>query len=70
MSVEEREKRGISTLPENLYEAIELAEKSELVKKTLGEHTFTKLIENKTIEWHKYRTQVTAYELEEYLPVL
>jgi len=70
MSVEEREKRGITTLPESLYEAIELAEKSELVKKTLGEHTFTKLIENKTIEWDKYRTQVTAYELAEYLPVL
>jgi len=70
MSVEERKKRGINVLPASLYEAIEVAESSELVKKTLGEHTFTKLIENKTIEWNKYRTQVTAYEIEEYLPVL
>ena len=70
MSMEERVKRGINVLPASLHDAIEVAKSSELVKKTLGEHTFTKLIENKTIEWNKYRTQVTAYELEEYLPVL
>jgi glutamine synthetase len=70
MSPAEREKRGIGTLPASLHDAIEVAKSSELVKKALGEHTFTKLIENKTIEWDKYRTQVTAYELEEYLPVL
>jgi glutamine synthetase len=70
MSPVEREKRGIGTLPASLHDAIEVAKSSELVKKALGEHTFTKLIENKTIEWDKYRTQVTAYELEEYLPVL
>ena len=70
MSVEERAKRGINVLPASLHDAIEVAKSSELVKKTLGEHTFTKLIENKTIEWNKYRTQVTAYEIEEYLPVL
>jgi glutamine synthetase len=70
MSPVEREKRGIGTLPASLHDAIEVAKSSELVKKALGAHTFTKLIENKTIEWDKYRTQVTAYELEEYLPVL
>ncbi len=70
MSAEERKERGIETLPANLSEAIHLAENSELVKRTLGEHTFTKLIENKKIEWDKYRTQVTQYELDEYLPVL
>jgi len=70
MSAEERKERGIETLPDNLHEAILLAEKSELVKKTLGEHTFEKLIENKKIEWDKYRTQITNYEIEEYLPIL
>ena len=70
MTAEERKERGIGTLPASLYEAIELTEQSELVRKTLGEHTFTKLIENKKIEWDKYKTQITAYELREYLPVL
>ena len=70
MTAEEREERGIGTLPASLYEAIEFAEQSELVRKTLGEHTFAKLMENKKIEWDKYRTQITAYEIDEYLPVL
>lgn len=70
MSAEERAERGITTLPESLHDAILLAEKSELVKRTLGEHTFEKLIENKKIEWDKYRTQVTDFELREYLPIL
>jgi glutamine synthetase len=70
MSAEERKERGIDTLPASLSEAIQLAENSELVKRTLGEHTFTKLIENKKIEWDKYSIQVTQYELDEYLPVL
>jgi glutamine synthetase len=31
---------------------------------------FEKFIENKKIEWHQYRAQVTGYEHERYLPVL
>lgn len=70
MSEEERKARGIESLPGSLIEAIEITEKSELVKKTLGEHVFTNFIENKKIEWDNYRRQVTGYELETYLPVL
>jgi len=70
MSAEERKERGIETLPASLSEAIHLAENSELVRRTLGEHTFSKLIENKKIEWDRYSVQVTQYELDQYLPVL
>lgn len=70
MTDQEREELGIRTLPRSLWEAIQLAEGSELVRETLGDHIFYKLIENKKIEWERYRTRVTAYELEEYLPVL
>jgi glutamine synthetase len=70
MSAEERKERGIETLPGSLAEAIHLTENSELVRRTLGEHTFSKLIENKKIEWDKYSVQVTQYELDKYLPVL
>jgi glutamine synthetase len=70
MSVEERQKRGIGTLPASLLEAILLTEKSELVRKALGDHVFEAFIQNKKIEWDQYRTQVTEYELKKYLPIL
>jgi len=70
MSDEERERRGIESLPENLWEAIKIAEKSEWLKKALGKPLFYKLIENKKMEWERYRSHVTSYELEEYLPRL
>ncbi|MFC2019067.1 glutamine synthetase family protein [Chloroflexota bacterium] len=70
MSAEERAKRGINTLPASLWEAVQLTKKSELVRKTLGDHVFNAFIENKEIEWDNYRTQVTGYELKRYLPIL
>jgi glutamine synthetase len=70
MSEEERQKRGIGTLPPSLLEAIQLTEKSELVRKALGEHVFSAFIKNKKIEWDQYRTQITEYELNKYLPIL
>jgi glutamine synthetase len=70
MTEEERQKRGIGTLPASLLEAILLTEKSEIVQKALGEHVFEAFIQNKRIEWDQYRTQVTEYELKRYLPIL
>jgi glutamine synthetase len=69
MSEQERINRGISTLPGNLYAAILEIEKSELVKKALGDHIFNKFIENKKIEWDLYRTHVSHYEIDKYLPI-
>jgi len=70
MPVEERKKRGIGQLPGSLLEAIELTEKSKLVREALGDHVFNAFIENKKIEWDRYRIYVTDYELERYLPIL
>ena len=70
MTPEERKRRGIGTVPGSLLEAIECTEKSELVKKALGEHTFNSFLENKRIEWDRYRTHVTDYEIKNYLPLL
>ncbi|MBM3156931.1 MAG: glutamine synthetase [Chloroflexi bacterium] len=70
MSEDERIKRGISTLPGSLDEAINLAEKSKLLKKCLGDHVFNSLITNKKIEWDRYRSHVTDYEINRYLPIL
>jgi glutamine synthetase len=57
-------------LPANLEEAISHMEKSELVRETLGEHVFEYVLLNKRAEWQDYRRQVSAYELDRYLPVL
>ena len=57
-------------LPSNLEEAITVMEKSELVQNTLGEHVFEYFLRNKRAEWQDYRRQVSAYELDRYLPVL
>jgi len=70
MSPEERVNRGIGTLPASLLEAVQLTEKSELVREALGEHVFENFVANKKIEWDEYRTQVTEYELNKYLPIL
>ena len=70
MSEAERAKRGIRTLPGNLWEAVELARNSEVVRKALGEHVFNAFMANKKIEWDTYRTQVTEYEIKKYLPML
>jgi glutamine synthetase len=70
MSESERSQRGIGALPGSLYEAITELEKSELVRKTLGDHIFNKFLENKKIEWDNYRIQVTNYEIERYLPLV
>jgi glutamine synthetase len=70
MSEEARKKRGIGQLPGSLWEAIQLTEKSKLVREALGDHVFNAFIENKKIEWDRYRIHVTDYELARYLPIL
>jgi glutamine synthetase len=70
MSEEERQKRGIGVLPSNLGDAIALTEKSDLVRRALGNAVFEAFIKNKKIEWDKYRVQVTDYETRTYLPIL
>ncbi len=67
---EERKKLGVESLPDSLGEAIKEAEKSELIKKALGDHVFKRFIELKKKEWEEYRIQVTEYEIKKYLPIL
>jgi len=70
MTEEERKKYRIDSLPEDLYEAIKITEKSELVRGALGDHVFHQFIDNKKIEWERYRARVTDYELEQYFSIL
>ena len=70
MSDEERKKAGITSLPGSLNDAIQLAEGSKLIRETLGEHVFKAFITNKRAEWDAYRTNVTQWERDRYLPLL
>ena len=70
MNPAERRAHGITDLPGNLYAATLETEKSEMVREVLGDHIFDKFIENKKIEWDTYRTHVSQYELDKYLPIL
>jgi glutamine synthetase len=66
----ERQAMGIDPLPKSLYDAIGIAEKSELLAETLGEHVFDFFLRNKRAEWSEYRIQVSAHERDRMLPVL
>jgi glutamine synthetase len=57
-------------LPESLSQALDLMEDSKLLHETLGAHQVEWFLRNKRAEWDAYREQVTAFELERYLPLL
>lgn len=67
MSSEQKAKYGIDEIPGTLIEALYETEKDELIKDVLGEHTFKKYISAKKEEWHRYRSQVSEWEINEYL---
>ncbi|CAN5347512.1 type I glutamate--ammonia ligase [soil metagenome] len=70
LSERERMSMGIDPLPKSLNEAIAIAERSELLADTLGEHVFEFFLRNKRAEWDEYRGQVSAYERDQMLPVI
>ncbi|MGH2442046.1 MAG: type I glutamate--ammonia ligase [Chloroflexota bacterium] len=61
---------GIAMLPGSLIEAIEALKNDEVIADALGEHVFERFVEAKREEWDDYRIQVSAWELERYLPIL
>jgi glutamine synthetase len=63
----ERESRGIESLPSNLHVAVKELSKDSFVKGVLGEHVAGKYMEAKEEDWQRYREQVSAWVLEEYL---
>ncbi|MEA2102400.1 MAG: glutamine synthetase, partial [Thermodesulfobacteriota bacterium] len=70
MHPDAREKAGVTSLPGNLFEAIQEVSKSELVHDALGDHIFNKFIDNKKREWDEFRAHVSQFEIDKYLPIL
>jgi glutamine synthetase len=70
MSEHERRAQSIDRLPDDLNEAITEMERSDLVAEALGEEVFEYLLRNKRAEWDQYRSYVSPYESQRYLPIL
>jgi len=70
MAAEDREAAGLTMLPNNLYEAITETQRSDLVRRALGDHAFERFITNKLNEWYEYREQVTDFEIKRCFSVL
>jgi glutamine synthetase len=70
LTARERKALGLEPLPLSLHDAIGIAENSELLAETLGEHVYDFFLRNKRAEWEEYRGQVSAFERDRMLPVL
>jgi glutamine synthetase len=63
----ERTEMGISSLPHDLFEAVEVAEGSEFLRAALGEEVHRKLLETKVLEADRFRLYVSPMDLREHL---
>ena len=70
LSEDERRESGVQTLPSSLYEAIHVAEESDVLRKCLGDHLLESFLRNKKLEWSEYNSHISDYELKRYLPIL
>jgi glutamine synthetase len=67
MSHREKRRLRIDDLPRNLEEACDELEKDDVIRNALGEHITTQFLAAKRLEWQEYITQVSPWELENYL---
>ncbi|MGH7544629.1 MAG: glutamine synthetase family protein [Gemmatimonadota bacterium] len=63
----EREHLKIHSLPHDLYEAIQVGERSELLRSTLGADVVDKLVETKLGDFEKFRTYISPRDLQQHL---
>jgi glutamine synthetase len=69
MSHRERRHLRIGELPGSLSEALDELETDDLVRDTLGEHTFSHFVAAKREEWFDYIKHVSRWEVRRYLGV-
>mgnify|MGYP001000543463 FL=1 len=67
MRLDEKKAEGIESLPATLSEAVDELEKDEYILEVLGEHISRNYIAAKRTEWAEYTSQVTDWEIEQYL---
>ena len=67
MRLDEKKAEGIEALPATLSEAVDELEKDEYILEVLGNHISRNYIAAKRTEWAEYTSQVTDWEIEQYL---
>ena len=67
MSHREKRRLRIDDLPHDLNEACDELEKDKVITGALGDHITRHFLEAKREEWREYITQVSGWELENYL---
>lgn len=67
MDARTRADNSIDNLPGTLFEALELMKRDPLMADTLGPHAYESFLAGKYHEWDTYRTQVTEWEIEQYM---
>jgi glutamine synthetase len=67
MSHREKRRLRIDDLPHNLEEACDELEKDDVIKNALGDHIANHFLAAKRMEWEEYITQVSQWELDNYL---
>jgi len=70
LTLEERKKLGIDSLPESLGEALHHLRNSQFMREVLGDHVYSNFIYIKQKEWDSFRSWVTDWEINNLLPIL
>ncbi len=60
---------GLEVLPGSLGEALEALQEDKVVQAALGPHVYERFLDAKVQEWDDYRTFVSQWEVDRYLPV-
>ena len=67
MSEAELKSEGIESLPGNLMDAIEAMQADKVIADALGDHILSMYVEAKKKEWETYCSQVSRWEIDEYI---
>lgn len=70
MTPAQRAELGIDPLPTDLSRAVDAFEASDLMRDILGDYVHDYLVSTKHAEWEEYRSQVSRWEIDRYLPKL
>ena len=64
------EVHSLPRLPSSLYEAVTIAERSQLLRKSIGDRAVDSFCRNKFLEWDEFNRSVTDFETNRYLDIL
>lgn len=67
MTEEERKGKGIENLPEHLGNALDALEADDVIRGVLGTQIMENYMAEKRREWTEYKTQVSEWEMKQYL---